>query len=49
MKGTFRKIDDKTVIAVDARAMEALAGVHRGADCIGDIRGARNVQQHKLF
>lgn len=49
MKGQFRKIDDKTLVAVNDRAMEALAGVNRGADCIADVRGARNVQQFRLF
>jgi hypothetical protein len=49
MKGTFRKLDDKTLEASGPEAMEALAAVHRGANCIGDIRGARNVEQFNLF
>lgn len=49
MKGIFRKIDDRTIVAVDIEAMEALANVHRGENCIGDIRGARNVEQFHLF
>lgn len=49
MKGQFRKIDDRTLVAVGLPAMEALAAIKRGQDCMGDIRGARNVQQHNLF
>lgn len=49
MQGTFRKIDDKTLVAVGVPALEALAAVHRGEDCIVDVRGARNVPQFNLF
>ncbi len=49
MKGQFRKIDDFTLKAVGTPALEALAAIKRGHDCMGDIRGARNVQQHNLF
>lgn len=49
MKGVFRKIDDKTLVADGIEAMEALAAIHRGQGCMGDIRGARNVDQFRLF
>lgn len=49
MKGEFRKIDDKTLVAIGVPALEALAAVHRGANCMCDIRGARNVEQFNLF
>ena len=49
MKGVFRKIDDMTLLAVDMRALEALAAVHQGENCMGDVRGARNVEQFGLF
>lgn len=49
MKGVFRKVDDKTLVAASAEAMEALAAVHRGHDCMADVRGARNVEQFNLF
>lgn len=49
MKGEFRKIDDKTLVAVGVPALEALAAVHRGANCMCDVRGARNVEQFNLF
>lgn len=49
MKGVFRKIDDKTLVAASLEAMEALAAVHRGQDCMADVRGARNVEQFNLF
>ncbi len=49
MKGVFRKIDDRTLVAASAAALEALASVHRGQDCMADVRGARNIQQFNLF
>lgn len=49
MKGTFHKIDDKTLVAADIEAMEALAAVHRGQDCVFDIHGSRNPAQFRLF
>jgi hypothetical protein len=49
MKGEFRKVDDKTLVAVGTEAMEALANVHRGANCMADVRGARNVEQFNMF
>jgi hypothetical protein len=49
MKGVFRKVDDKTLEASGLEAMEALAAVHRGANCIADVRGARNVEQFNLY
>jgi hypothetical protein len=49
LKGVFRKIDDRTLVAASAAAMEALASVHRGQDCMADVRGARNIQQFNLF
>ena len=49
MKGVFRKIDDRTLAAASAEALEALAAVHRGHDCMADVRGARNVEQFNLF
>lgn len=48
-QGAFRKIDDRTLVAVGVPALEALAHVHRGDDCIVDVRGARNVEQFNLF
>lgn len=47
-QGVFRKVDDRTLVAVGVPALEALANVHRGENCIGDIRGARNVEQFNL-
>lgn len=49
MKGVFRKIDDRTLVADGIEAMEALAAVHRGQGCMADVRGARNVDQFRLF
>jgi hypothetical protein len=49
MKGEFRKVDDKTLVAIGTEAMEALAAVHRGANCMADVRAARNVEQFNLF
>ena len=49
MKGEFRKIDDRTLVAVGTEALEALAHVHRGENCMADVRGARNVEQFSLF
>ena len=49
MKGVFRKVDDKTLVADSIEAMEALAAVHRGQGCMADVRGARNVDQHRLY
>lgn len=49
MKGVFRKMDDKTLVAASIEAMEALAAVHLCQECMADVRGARNVEQFKLY
>jgi hypothetical protein len=49
MKGLFRKSDFRTLVADDARALDALAGVSQGGECLADVKVPRNPKQHRLF
>lgn len=48
MKGVFRR-SGMTLVPTSDEAKEALLGVKDGSQCVGEIRGARNPEQHKLF
>jgi hypothetical protein len=48
MKGVFRRDGDK-LIPVDDSAKEALLAIKDGSKCMGEIRGARNLDQHRLY
>lgn len=49
MKGTFQKLDARTMIVASDEAAEALSHIRDGAKFSANIRAARNPLQHNLF